>query len=263
MSEQNQTIGQSYYNSAIAHIEQRTTHGLTLTANFSYSKLLEADTFLNDQDTTPTRRISPFDHTYHFTTGGTYNLPFGRGKLVNFGGSRLANEIFGGFVVNAIYQFQTGAPIVFTADIPLQPGSTLSSISNQTRNTSPVGSGTPALNTSAFVTGNSTTCPTAGTCNGNTFINGQFTNHYRTLPQTISNVRGDGFNNLDASLLKNFNFTEKTYLQLRFETFNTLNHPVFAAPNVSSATASNFGYITAVYANSQPRQIQLGARLVF
>ncbi|MGI4826894.1 MAG: carboxypeptidase regulatory-like domain-containing protein, partial [Janthinobacterium lividum] len=66
---QNQTIGQSYYNSGIAHVEQRTKHGLTLTANFGFSKLLEADTFLNDQDTTPTRRISPFDHTYHFTIG--------------------------------------------------------------------------------------------------------------------------------------------------------------------------------------------------
>ena len=119
---------------------------------------------------------------------------------------------------------------------------------------------------SQFVAGptaNSTTCPTTGACNGFTFINGQFFDHYRTLPQTISTVRGDGFNNLDASLLKNFAFTEKTYMQLRFESFNTLNHAVFAAPNVSSATASNFGYITAVYANSQPRQIQMGARLVF
>jgi hypothetical protein len=94
-------------------------------------------------------------------------------------------------------------------------------------------------------------------------MNGQYSFHYRTLPQTFSTVRQDGFNNLDASLLKNFHFTEAAYLQLRFETFNTLNHPVFAAPNVSSATASNFGYITAVAANSQPRQIQLGARIVF
>ena len=256
--EQNQTIGQSYFNSAIAHLEQRTKHGLTLTANFSYSKLIEADSFLNDQDTMPTRRISPFDHTYHFTTGGTYNLPLGRGKLLSFGGNRIFDEIFGGFVVNGIYQFQTGAPIQFTADIPLQPGATTRTLTEQTRNTSPITSGTPALSTSQFVTGSLTT---AG--DGSTFVNGQYTFHYRTLPQTISTLRQDGFNNLDASLLKDFHFTEKTYLQLRFETFNTLNHPVFAAPNVSSATASNFGYITAVAANSQPRQVQLGARLVF
>ena len=170
-------------------------------------------------------------------------------------------------MLNAIYQFQTGPPIDFSADIPLQPGATIQSITSQPRNTSPVPAsgvvGTPALDTSAFVTGNTTTCPTAGACNGYTFINGQFTDHYRTLPQTINSVRADGFNNLDASMLKNFNFTEKTFLQLRFETFNTLNHPVFAQPNVSSATASNFGYITAVAANSQPRQIQLGARIVF
>ncbi len=258
---QNQTIGQSYFNSVILHLEQRAKHGLTLTANYSFSKMIEADTFLNDEDGMPTRRISPFDHTHHFTVGSTYNLPFGRGKALTFGGSRLMDEVFGGFVLNAIYQFQTGAPVEFSADIPLEPGDNLRQISIQPRNTSTT---SPALNTSLFVTGNVTSCPAApAPCDGSAFINGQYTFHYRTLPQTLSWVRGDGFNNLDASILKNFNFTEKRYLQLRFETFNTLNHPVFAAPNVSSATASNFGYITGVYANSQPRQVQLGARIVF
>jgi hypothetical protein len=273
VNEQNQTIGQAYFNSAIIHIEQRSKHGLTLTANYSFSKLLEADSFLNDQDTTPTRRVSPYDHTHHFTIGGTYNLPFGRGKAISFGGSRLFDEIFGGFVINSIYQFQTGAPVEFTADIPLQPGASIKSITSQRRNTSPVPptgvTGTPALSVSQFVTGSATACPTvngvATACDlsGQTFFNGQYTNHYRTLPQTISSVRSDGFNNMDASVLKDFHFTESAYLQLRFETFNTLNHPVFAAPNVSSATSSNFGYITSVYSGSQPRQVQLGARIVF
>ncbi len=264
---QNQTIGQAYFNSGIVHIEQRRKHGLTLTANYSFSKLLEADTFLNDQDTTTTRRISPFDHTHHFTVGSTYELPFGKGKVFAFGGNHLVDEIIGGFVVNAIYQFQTGAPVVFTADIPLAPGATYASITSNRRNASPVPAtgqtGTPALSTAAFVTGSSTACPTVGACDGSAFINGQYSSHLRVLPQTFSTVRTDGFNNLDASLLKDFHFTEKTFLQLRFEAFNALNHAVFAAPNVSSATASNFGYITSVYANSQPRQIQLGGRFVF
>ena len=271
INEQNQTIGQSYFNSGIVHIEQRAKHGLTLTANYSFSKLLEADTFLNDEDPTPTRRISPFDHTHHFTVGATYELPFGKGKAFNFGGSHLLDEILGGFVINSIYQFQTGAPILFSTDIPLQPGATIRSIANSPRNTSPVPAagqvGNPALSVSQFVSGNTATvtvCPVANGCNGNLFINNAtFFDHERTLPQTISNVRSDGFNNLDASLLKDFHFTEKIYLQLRFEAFNALNHAVFAAPNVSSATASNFGYITGTIANSQPRQVQLGGRFVF
>ncbi len=125
---ENHTIGQSYFNSGIAHLEQRTRHGLTLTANFCFAKLTEAAR-LNDQDKTPTHRISPFDHTYHFTVGSTYELPLGKGKGKAFGlgGSHLLDEVFGGFVVNAIYQFQTGAPVVFTADIPLAPGATLKS----------------------------------------------------------------------------------------------------------------------------------------
>lgn len=262
--EQNETIGQSYFNSALLHVEKRASHGLTLTANYSFSKLIEADTYLNDQDSMPTRRVSPFDHRHHFTVGATYALPLGRGQAFSFGGSKLFDELFGGFVINSIYQFQTGAPIEFSTDIPLQPGSTLQSIKVNPRNTSPVKSGTPALNTSAFVTGNQTSCATAGCdLSGQTFFNGQYFDHYRTLPQTISSVRQDGFNNLDASILKNFNFTEKTYIQIRFETFNTLNHPVFAAPNVSNATAGNFGYVTSVPNTAQPRQVQLGARIVF
>ncbi|GGH08347.1 TonB-dependent receptor [Silvibacterium dinghuense] len=263
LNEENMTIGESNFQSAILHMEQRAAHGLTLTGNYSFSKLIEADTFLNDEDTHLTRRISPFDHTHHFTVGGTYELPFGRDKRFNFGGSHLWDLVAGGFVINSIYQFQTGAPIEFSADIPLQPGETLRDIHNSTRNTSPVGSDKPALSTSVFVTGNSTSCPTTGSCNGSAYLNGQYVDHYRTLPQTMSWVRQDGFNNLDASILKNFNFTERTYFQLRFETFNTLNHPVFAAPYVASATSSSFGYITSVASSSQPRQIQIGGRLVF
>ena len=139
VNEQNQTIGQSYFHSMIFHVEQRKMHGLTLTANFSFSKLIEKDTFLNDEDSTPTKRVSPFDHTSHFTVGSSYELPFGKDKMVSFGGSRFWNEVLGGFVVNAIYQFQTGAPIEFSADIPLAPGATVQSITNQTRDTAPVG----------------------------------------------------------------------------------------------------------------------------
>jgi hypothetical protein len=263
VTEQNQTIGQSFFQSGILHYEHRSSHGLTLTANYSFTKLIEQDTFLNDEDPELSRRISPFDHSHHFTVGGTYNVPFGRGKMLNFGGSRLADELLGGFVLNGIYQFQTGAPIEFSADIPLQAGANVRQIANKTRDTAAVGAGSPALNTNLFVTGNSTSCPSAASCDGSAFINGQYFDHLRTLPQTLSWVRQDGYNNLDLSVLKNFTIAREAYFQLRFETFNTLNHAIFSAPNISSATASNFGYITSTTSNSLPRQIQIGGRIVF
>jgi hypothetical protein len=246
-------------------MEQRAKHGLTLTANYSFNKLIEADIFLNPEDTKVTREISPEDHTHHFTVGGTYELPFGKGKMYSFGGNRLMNEILGGFVVNGVYQFQTGAPLVFSADIPLAPGATLRDITNQPRNTNPAVAGQkPGLNVAAFVTGSVSSCTGPAGCDGTVFLDGQYADHYRTLPQTLSWVRADGYNNLDASILKNFNLPGNAYLQLRFETFNTLNHPVFAPANTSSATASNFGFnTTGTIANSLPRQVQLGGRIVF
>jgi hypothetical protein len=258
--EENQTRGQSWFDEAIVHYEHRMSHGLTVTGNYSFSKMIEDISFLNDQDGAPTPRISTFDHPQHFTAGATYELPFGQGKMFGLGGNRVLNQIAGGWVLNGIYQFQTGAPIEFSADIPLQPGTTLRQISNKPREATP---GVPALSTNLFVTGNSTSCPTGSVCDGTSFYNGQYSFHYRTLPQTLAWVRGDGNNNLDASLLKEFHFTESRYLQLRFETFNLLNHPTFAPPAVSSATSSSFGFITAVESNSLPRQVQLGARIVF
>jgi len=266
ITEYSQTIGQSYYNSLWLHVEQRAKHGLTLMANYSFSKLIQKLTYLNPEDTSLYREVAPIDHTHHLTLGGVYSLPFGRDKLFPLGGSKMVDEIAGGWVVNGIYQFETGAPIDFTGDIPLQPGMSIANIKSQPRNVSLAGSGTPALVNApnVFVTGSGTSCTVTSSqpCDGTVFFNGQYVDHYRTLPTTMGWVRQDGWNNLDASLLKNFRFTETAHLQLRFETFNTLNHPIFGTPTLT-ATSSSFGYITGVQANSNPRQVQLGARIVF
>jgi len=295
VNDQNETIGQSWYDSGMLHFEQHVKHGLTLTANYSFSKMIEKDTRLNDEDNFLVKRISPFDHTQHFTVGGTYDLPFGKGKKFTLGGGKIADEIAGGWVINAIYQFQTGPPVYFSSDLPFIPGMGISNIKVQHRNSSQPPStggadGTPALVNAwqVFATGSKsgyssgTTCAlsacdgTVSTYNPNAVptgtqtvadaialtTNATYTDHYRTLPQTISSVRADGYNNLDASILKNFTIVNRLKFQLRFETFNTLNHPIFAAPTVT-AGSSSFGYIAGVTTNSQPRQVQIGGRLTF
>jgi len=291
--EQNNTIGSSYFESLDARVEKRFSHGLSLIGSYEFSKLIEADTFLNDTDNQLYRRLSPYDHPHHFVAAATYELPVGRGKPLNLE-SGWANALFGGWVVNGIYSFQVGQPVVWSngdyalcsqavfkapatgatktqqalnglcADANgnlLPPAAFLpASLNYDPRQTN----GT-AFNTANFVTGTNPSTSLTGTILTAAQLTalqktGQLSFHVRNFPQTFGNVRQDGINNIDASVLKNLHFTESTYLQLRFEAFNVFNHPQFGLPNVSP-TNSTFGTITS-QANL-PRQIQLGARFVF
>ncbi|MFN9263072.1 MAG: hypothetical protein ACK6DY_06225 [Acidobacteriota bacterium] len=74
-------------------------------------------------------------------------------------------------------------------------------------------------------------------------------------------IRGPGFLQADASILKNTPITERVQLQFRGEVFNVLNRPNFRLPN-STATSAQVGRITAVVDDNQ-RIIQLGLKLLF
>jgi hypothetical protein len=167
-------------------------------------------------------------------TGGSYELPFGRGRAVPLS-STWARLAFEGWRVNGIYTYQTGGPISWSTDM-VYNGDPIVLNARQTNG--------PAFNTSAFATASKD----------------QFQFHIRTFPTTISHLRADAINNFDASILKNFATGGSSYLQVRFEAFNVLNHTTFSAPNVTPTSAS-FGLISA-QANI-PRSVQLGLRFVF
>jgi hypothetical protein len=79
-------------------------------------------------------------------------------------------------------------------------------------------------------------------------------------------IRGPGFGNWDASLMKNFKMGERFNLQLRGESFNLPNHPNpsgfggGSGANSINITSTLFGQINAFRA---PRRIQIGAKLTF
>jgi hypothetical protein len=72
-------------------------------------------------------------------------------------------------------------------------------------------------------------------------------------------IYGPGYWNLDTALTKQTPITEHVALQLRFEAFNVFNHPNFNNP-VATVSAVNFAQITS---STDPRVLQIGAKLLF
>ena len=240
--EQNLSDGLSYFNSLNVRLEKRASHGLTFVFNYIYSRMMEQVTWLNDSDPVPEKRVSPDDHPQRYVVAMSYELPVGKGKALDFH-SHLANSLLGGWLVNNVYTYQVGAPIMWVNGSSSSPGDYVYfgtaplALDNRQVNG-------PAFNTSDFITASANT----------------FQYHIRTFSSMFSNLRADGINQWDPSVSKRFSFTETTSLQLRLEAFNVLNHPVFAAPS-TTATNSAFGDITATA--NRYRTLQLGARIVF
>ena len=240
--EENLNLGRSYFESLNVRLEKRASHGLTFVFNYIYSRMMEQVSWLNDSDPVPEKRVSPDDHPQRYVVAMSYELPVGKGKALDFH-SHLANSLLGGWLVNNVYTYQVGAPIMWVNGRSSSPGDYVYfgtaplALDNRQVNG-------PAFNTSDFITASANT----------------FQYHIRTFSSMFSNLRADGINQWDPSVSKRFSFTETTSLQLRLEAFNVLNHPVFAAPS-TTATNSAFGDITATA--NRYRTLQLGARIVF
>ena len=253
--EQNLNVGSSYFHSLNVHLLKRLSTGLSITGNYIFSKLMEEDTWLNDTDLHPEKRIGVFDHTHRGVVSMTYDLPFGHGHHLDIRNKWL-NAALGGWHVNGIYTIQTGQPFTFMGTSSTTIGDLV--YFGAPLNYDPRQTNGPAFNVAAFTP---PVCQSlAGSALASCITANQFAYHVRTYSTTFSSLRGDMTNQLNSSMLKRFDIREKTYLQLRFEVFNVLNHASFAFPNVAP-TNSAFGLITGQ--SNQPRSVQVGARLVF
>jgi hypothetical protein len=230
---QNAPSGESYFNSLNVRVQKRFTHGITMIENFMYSSFVDRIARLNDSDPSLEKRVANDSRPLRETLGMTWELPVGRGRMLNTS-SRLMNAIVGGWSINGALSLQSGPPLawgnVFYYGAPLhfQPHN-------------PDG---PTFDTTAFVTA-STLQPSS---------------NIRYFDTNFNNLRRDPTKNLDTSVLKRIGLGERRYMQLRFEFFNVTNRVTFSAPQLS-ATNSAFGVISSQANN--PRKIQVAARVVW
>jgi hypothetical protein len=240
----------SSYQALQAKFQKRLNHGVWLLASYAYAKSIDDMTSsYNPLDWDGiTRGPSANDFTHSLTISSVYELPIGRKRALFAGMNPVLDAFIGGWQANGIYTFRTGVP---------STASLSSGLASQEVNTG--GSDRPNqiaqaalpssqrslaeyFNTAAFVA-----LPAASY---------QFGNAGRDT------IRGPSFSNLDCSLFKNFQVKERFKAQVRGEFFNVANHPNYGQPGTSFGTAT-FGTITALAANSNMRQVQLGVKILF
>ncbi len=233
-------IGYSWYHSMQTRVEKRMSHGVTFQAGWTWSKLMEAISFRNDSDPFLEEVISDQDFTHRFTLSGIFELPVGRGKPLLSKARGLLNGIVGGWSVQGWFEGQTGDTLGFGTNTIFNGN--LNDIvlpKNQRRVER-------WFNTDAGFERDSAR---------------QLGQNIQTFPSRFSGVRADGINNFDLSMFKGFRIHERLRAQFRLETFNSLNHVQFAAPD-TTPTSTTFGTITGEKGHGQ-RQLTLAIKLLF
>ena len=218
---------------------KRLSRGSQFQAGYTWSKFIQATSYLNATDDRPEKVVSDQDHPHRFVIGGICELPVGRGLLL-FGKARgWLQNLAGGRQAQGWYEGQSGQSLGFgnsifhgdLHDIPLP-------VSER----------------------NITRWFNADTGFERT-SNRQLSNNIRTLSTRFNNVRCGGINNLDLSVFKTFRLRERWRAQFRAESCNALNHAQFDNPNLTPASTA-FGTVTSERGHGQ-RRLTFAIKLLF
>jgi hypothetical protein len=246
----------SNYNALQARFQQRLARGFSALASYTWSKSIDdASNFFssagdpnfpqNSYNVAAERGRSNFDVSHRLSVSYSYALPFGKNRQYLADNGWLST-VLSGWETFGIVTLQSGRPFTVALLSEIDNSGTGRSILGFGANDRPNLVGNPELsspttlqwfNTAAFA------FPAPGT----------FGNAGRNI------LEGPGFQNVNASLVKNTALTERINLQFRAEAFNLFNHPNFNLPD-NFLGSPTFGRITSA---RDPRHIQFGLKLLF
>jgi hypothetical protein len=244
-------IGFATYESLQLKAEQRFSKGLTFLTSYTYGKSIDLTGSPIFGDTVaggPQQKGNIFENKglagadirHRLVLSYAYEFPVGRGKQFLANSNRAVDGLLGGWQLNGITTAQTGSP--FTPFVGGDPNST--------------GGGT--LRPNRLSNGN---LPSSQQTVQRWFDTSAFVApplfQFGSAGRDI--LTGPGQVNFDASLFKNFNFTESKRLQFRAEVFNIFNHTQLLLPGQTINTPT-FGVITAARPS---REMQMALKLYF
>ncbi|MBC8166453.1 MAG: carboxypeptidase regulatory-like domain-containing protein, partial [Bryobacteraceae bacterium] len=231
----------STYHALQAKLERRLSAGLWFLTSYTFSKSLwTSNTPAAGGRYRFERGPSEFQVPHTLAVSYGYELPFGRGKQLVSNANRFTNALLGGWQMQGILIFRSGVP--FTPTVSRDVANT--GVGGQRPNRIQSGElENPTLerwfDVSAFAVAPNFTY-------GNSGLRILYPDIVRTI---------------DFSMFKNFQITEGSRLQFRWEVFNLPNTPSFAAPASVVDVPATAGRVTAT--STDPRQMQVALKFTF
>jgi hypothetical protein len=219
----------TFYEALQLKLNRRFSKGFSMTTSYAFGKSIDYMSDNNQLDMTRNKGLATWDRRHILTWSSIYELPFGQGK--KWASSGPSKWLLGGWQANALWTWESGLPLDFTASATAlnAPG-----LSNRPNVNGPVqifgntGTGQLYFDKSAFSN------PPAP----------KFVGDLSAIGNAGRNVlHGPHLFSIDASIFRRFNLTERLKMEFRAETYNLSNTPWFDRPDTNFANAS-FGTVT-------------------
>jgi hypothetical protein len=260
--------GVNNYNGLQIEFRKAYSHGLTVNANYTFSKTLGNLQNASNQAGESTRKTlrnhrldygpTPFDLRHVFQTYWTYSLPFGPGRRVAVANPVL-RRVVGDWTVSSIIKWTSGRNY-------LLPGSYYTV--NQLTNSGVVLTGMTYSQLSAAM---STISSAPAATKAMYFVDPKLIGaDGRAISSTLSSAStpgqfgqflymyGPSFMSWDAALQKEIPVREQMRFTFQVEALNAFNHPVFGvSTSNANPTSTTFGQTTGTAAGNSPRSVQL------
>jgi len=249
----------SDYNALQLKYQRRLSRGVQVLSSYTWSKSIDIvsnesivnyQAPLNSIDPRNDRGPSDFDVRHMFNGAVSWEIP-------SFLEGKVGRAILGGFAIDSIFTLRSATPVnILTGADPLGLGFTTVSRPDviagaPSHINDPAVAGGRRINPAAFID------PPSG----------------RQGALGRNSLRGFPLWQLDLALRRQFQVAEGVRLQLRIDTFNTLNHANFANPsgvlsdpNFGVSTqmlGRSLGGLSPLYQIGGPRSLQLAAKLLF
>jgi Carboxypeptidase regulatory-like domain len=264
------SIGMSYYNAGQFTLRRPSRNGLTMDFSYTWSRSIDMGSdaeraatsygaIQNVWNPKLSRGVSDFDTKHLITADWAYSLPFGTGKMLLANSGRAGNAVWGGWQWAGLGRWSSGLPFSV-----LEPGWTTNwELQAFGVTTAPVKVHKHIEDTLPQVF-----------ADDQAIQNGVTSGSPIRLPYPgeagqRNNFRSDGVFDIDSSLSKTWNLTERAKMKFAWEVYNVTNTTHFDAGSYNNSTFGNgltlggFGFYGSRLGDKTFRRMQFGLRVDF